>query len=216
MADYIFKNPEKLSELLSYSGIAEISGLDKTTNTSEFYKVIQQQPNASEIIKLLSKFFILKHFYDHAGETITHYQSAVNKEIKDLLGGYPPNECLIIKRKTGLKYPVSIITNRTVITGLAIVVPWFVFLIWFYNQYPDALIFTFLAPVNWLFLLFFPVGVVAILLPKLVDREKFVDVDTLEDLVESVYKRNSFVFFADDFDYLNEELNAYINQSASS
>jgi len=211
MADYILKNKKRLTDLFKSIGYSD-ADLISATNTAQLRNDINIHSQDQNIFELLSKFFILKYIFDYAEMSFQNYDTAIDKDINEVLGPEPAHECIKIQRKSGLIFPFTIWTKRTIRILLSITAVWLVFLIYLYYTYPELWIFTFQLPIDGLMIIFLPALLLLLTSQRFFGQEKFEKVNTLEELVNEVYKINKKKIQKDDFAYLNEELNNYVNK----
>ncbi|MEM8895990.1 MAG: hypothetical protein AAGC88_15530, partial [Bacteroidota bacterium] len=108
MSDYLIKNPKSLITLLEQSGVGDIPELQRASNTQEFHNQALLLSNPEGVVEKITKYLILKHFYDHAGLKIGPYSTSIKASIKDILGKNPAHESIFIQRRAELKF-----TTRT-------------------------------------------------------------------------------------------------------
>jgi hypothetical protein len=203
---------ESINNLIEKAELKNIDVQSKNLNSEEFLNLVLQNPASKEMISSLIRFFILKDIFEVYHKNIALYSTDIKTDFNELQLGSVEQITDNIKGHTQYRFPTKLMTTSTAITLGLTTLTWITFLIITFIGDVDIFMFVMLLPISCIGFIMIPMVILMILFPKRF-RSKYKDINSLEDLVLTLYVYNLNAFIENNHLKLKIEIEKYKNSN---
>lgn len=195
MAEYIIKNKKQLFSIFMNLNIH--IELDNVKTTEDLFDKIEKKDDKELILNNLIQYLLSRHIITHLNIS---EQEIKNADIQPYM-----NKLISIPRKEKLKFPIAIITNKSLtLLGFLFVIYAGLLAIYFLNN-PLVLLALLDVKLN-LIMLFLPLGAIFALLPNIFFSKIYMNCKTFDDLIKSLYFLNRRRYSDNNYSRLKDEI----------
>jgi hypothetical protein len=208
--NYLIRDKDAFLQTLDQLKMPELVGVIEGNTVEDIFLRICETTEKEKIFEMMIKGLIEKRLClilsDFAHFKITPSGKAEGQLFLD------KKETLKLKtaieKNVKWRLPSTVIRRKSYLFSLGVLLVWTSIVFTFFRRNIDLFLATFsLFSIVFLFaILLFPSFALALIAPSVFYQQKFVDVETFQDLIDEIYRLNALQYHMDNYKTLKEEL----------